>query len=148
MKVVLLKDVKDLGKKDDIVNTSDGYARNFLFPRGLAIEASTGKLKEIEDKKSSQAHRKQLELDAAKETAKKIEELTVVIKTKCGEHGRLFGSITNKDIAEGLEKVSGLKIDKKKIVMPDHVKTTGEYKIEIKLYPEVVGKLNVKIEAL
>ncbi|MGE5677207.1 MAG: 50S ribosomal protein L9, partial [Pseudomonadota bacterium] len=103
MKVVLLQDVKDLGKKGELVSASDGYARNFLFPRKLAVEATEGRLKEIEDKKSSEKNRKEKELAAAKELAEKLGKLEVNFKTKAGENGKLFGSITGKDIAEAIK---------------------------------------------
>lgn len=145
MKVVLLQDVKDLGKKDSIVNVSDGYARNFLFPKKLAIEASDAKMKEITDKKSSEKNRKQKELQQARELAEKLNKVTVTIKTKSGESGKLFGSITSKDIAQEIETQANIKVDKKRIVLSDALKSTGEYQIEIKVYPEVLAKVTVKI---
>ena len=147
MKVVLMKDVKDLGKKDDIVNVSDGYGRNFLFPRGLAVEATSGKLNEVSDKKSSEKNKKQRELDAAKELAEKLNKLTVKIATKAGENGKLFGSITNKDIADEIKKQHKIEIDKKKIVVHDAMKSVGTYQVDVKLYPEVVAKITVIIIA-
>ncbi len=145
MKVVLLQDVKDLGKKEEIVNVSDGYARNFLFPRKLAVEASDGKLKEIADKKNSVKNRKDKELQAAKDLADKISKVEVYIKTKAGEHGKLFGSITGKDIADAIKAQHKIEIDKKKIVMHDPIKSIGNYQVEVKVYPEVAAKVNVKI---
>lgn len=144
MKVVLLKDVKDLGKKDSLVNVTDGYARNFLFPRGLAAEASTGKLNELSDKKASADNKKALELASAKELAEKIAKVEVVIKTKIGENGKLFGSITNKEISEQLKAQHGIAVDKKKITM-DAIKSAGNVTVDIKIHSEVVGKLNVKV---
>lgn len=145
MKVVLLQDVKDLGKKEDIVNASDGYARNFLFPRKLAVEATSGKLNEISDKKQAEKNRKDKELQAAKDLADSLSKVQIVLKTKAGEQGKLFGSITNKDIADAIKAQSKMDIDKKKIVISEPIKTTGDHKIEIKVYPEVVAKITVKI---
>jgi large subunit ribosomal protein L9 len=145
MKVVLLQDVKDLGKKGELVNASDGYARNYLFPRKLAVEATAGKLKEIEDKKSSEKNRKEKELSAAKELADKINKLEISFKTKAGENGKLFGSITGKDVADALKAQHKIEIDKKKIVLHDAIKTLGTYQVEIKVYPEVSAKVNVKV---
>lgn len=146
MKVVLLQDVKDLGKKDTLVSVSDGYARNFLFPRGLAAEASTGKLNEIQDKKASIENKKAQERTAAKEMADKISKVEVVIKTKMGENGKLFGSITNKEIAEQLKAQHSIAVDRKKFLM-DAIKSAGTFVVEIKLHTEVIAKLNVKVVA-
>lgn len=144
MKVVLLKDVKDLGKKDTLVTVSDGYARNFLFPRGLAAEASAGKLNELSDKKASMDNKKALELAAARELADKIAKVEVKITTKIGENGKLFGSITNKEIAEQLKAQHKIDVDRKKITM-DAIKSAGTFVVDIKIYTDVVGKLNVKV---
>lgn len=145
MKVVLLQDVKDLGKKGELVNASDGYARNFLFPRKLAVEATAGKLKEIEDKKSSQRNKKEMELKAAKELADKISKLEISFKTKAGENGKLFGSITSKDVADAIKAQHKIEIDKKKVVLHDAIKALGTYQVEIKVYPEVSTKINIKV---
>lgn len=147
MKVILLQDVKDLGKRDAIVNVSDGYARNFLFPKKLAVEASEGALKTIADKKSSEANKKNMELQAAKDLADKLNKIEVNIKTKTGDNGRLFGSITNKDIAEIIKSQHKIDIDKKKIVLADNIKATGTYQAEIKVYPEVTAKVKINITA-
>lgn len=145
MKVVLLQDVKDLGKKGELVNASDGYARNFLFPRKLAVEATTGRLKEIEDKKAAEKNRKEKELAAAKELAEKLSKLEVLFKTKAGENGKLFGSITGKDVAEAIKAQHKIEVDKKKIVLHDAIKALGTYQVEIKVYPEVSAKISVKV---
>lgn len=147
MKVILLQDVKDLGKKDTIANVSDGYARNFLFPKKLAVEASEGALKEIADKKNSLVNKKNMELQAARELADKLNKVEVNIKTKTGENGKLFGSITSKDIADIIKNQHKIAIDKKKIVMSDAIKATGTYQIEIKVYPEVSAKVKVTVIA-
>jgi len=145
MKVVLLQDVKDLGKKGELVNASDGYARNFLFPRKLAVEATTGRLKEIEDKKAAEKNRKEKELGAAKELADKLSKLEVLFRTKAGENGKLFGSITGKDVAEAIKTQHKIEVDKKKIVLHDAIKALGTYQVEIKVYPEVSTKISVKV---
>jgi large subunit ribosomal protein L9 len=145
MKVVLTQDVKDLGKKGELVNASDGYARNFLFPRKLAVEATTGKLKEIEDKKASEKNRKEKELSSAKELADKLSKLEIVFRTKAGENGKLFGSITAKDVAEAIKAQHKIEVDKKKVVLHDAIKALGTYQVEIKVYPEVSAKISVKV---
>jgi len=148
MKVILLQDVKDLGKKDSVVNVSDGYARNFLFPRKVAIEASEGGLKTIADKNNSVINKKNNELQAAKELAEKINKIEVSIKAKTGDNGKLFGSITNKDIAEIIKSKHKIEIDKKKIVLNDAIKTIGTYQAEIKVYPEISAKVKIIVSAI
>lgn len=145
MKIILKADVKDMGKKGDLVNASDGYARNYLFPRNLAMEANDGNIKSLEHQKAKEAKKKSEELQVAKDFAKKISDLEVTIKAKTGEHGKLFGSITSKDIVEQLKNQHAIEIDKKKIVMEDAIKVTGTYEVEVKVYPEVHGKLKVNI---
>ncbi len=146
MKVILKQDVKGLGKKEDMVNVSDGYARNFLFPRNVAVEASSTNINVMNTKKEAEKSKKDRELAHAKELAAKVKDTVVVIKTKAGENGKLFGSITSKDIADKLKADHKLDIDKKKIVMHDALKTLGTTELEVKLYPEVSTKLTVKIE--
>ncbi len=146
MKVILKQDVKTLGKKESMVEVSDGYARNFLLPRGLAVEASSSNINVMNTKKEAEKTKKERELAQAKELAEKLKGITVVIKSKAGENGKLFGSITNKDIADRLKSSFKLDIDKKKINIPDALKSLGTTEVEIKLYPEVTGKLTVKIE--
>lgn len=145
MKVILLGDVKGLGKKGDLVNAKDGYARNFLFPKNLAIEATEGNLKVLKEKKKSEAIKKEKEYNKALELKKKLDESIVEIKGKAGDGGRLFGSITSKDIAEALQKQYKVKIDKRKIVLDENIKTIGTTIVEVKIYPEVVAKLRVKV---
>ena len=145
MKVVLLEDVKDLGKKGELVNASDGYVRNFLFPRKLAVEATAGRLKEIEDKKSSMKNKKEMELKAAKELADRLSKVEISFKTKAGENGKLFGSITSKDVADAIKAQQKIAVDKKKIVLHEAIKALGTYQVEIKVYPEVSAKINVKV---
>lgn len=145
MKVILKMDVKGLGKKGEIVNTSDGYARNFLFPKGTAVEATEGNLKAQEAFNSKELKKKADETEAARQLAKKISGLSINICVKTGESGKLFGSITSKDIAEELKKQHGIEIDKKKFVLDEAIKTAGEYNVEVKVYPEISGKLKVNI---
>lgn len=147
MKVILLKDVKGIGKAGEIINASDGHARNYLIPRGLAKEATEGGIKVLEKQKAAEARKKQEELQEAKALAEKLSSLTVSLKGKAGEGGRLFGSITSKDIAEGLEKQHKIKIDKRKIQMDNPIRELGASFIEVKVYPEVIAKMKVEIVA-
>jgi ribosomal protein L9 len=146
MKVILKQDVKGLGKKEDLVNVSDGYARNFLFPRNMAVEANASNINVMNTRKDAEKSKKDRELAHAKELAAKFKDIVVVIKTKAGENGKLFGSITSKDIADKLKADFKLDIDKKKIVMVDSLKSLGTTEVEVKVYPEVSAKLTVKIE--
>lgn len=144
MKVVLLADVKGHGKKGELCNVSDGYARNFLFPKKLAVEADNAALNELKNREESAAHHKKEEIKAANETAAKLEGKTVVIKAKAGSGGRLFGSVTSKEIAVEIKNSLGIEIDKKKMTVPD-IKNFGEYTAEIKLYQGIIAKLTVKV---
>ena len=144
MKVILLQDVKKLGKKGDVIEASDGYARNFLFPRKLAEEATANALHVVNAKKENERKKKLAELEAAQKLAGELKGKEVTINAKAGENGRLFGAITNKDIAEVINNKFNLTIDKKKIVM-DTIKVAGGYEIEVKLYPEVSTKMKVII---
>lgn len=146
MKVILKQDVKGLGKKEEMVNVSDGYARNFLFPKNMAVEANASNINVMNTKKEAEKTKKDRELAQAKEMAAKFKDIVVVIKTKAGENGKLFGSITSKDIADKLKADHKLDIDKKKIVMHDAIKALGTTELEVKLYPEVSAKLTVKVE--
>ena len=148
MKVILKQDVKGLGKKEQMVEASDGYARNFLFPRGLAVEASATNVNIMKTKKEAEANKKEKEIAQAKELAKKIKDITLTLKVKAGDNGKLFGSITSKDIAEAMKTQQKLEIDKKKLVMPDSLKSVGTFEVEVKLYPEISSKFTVKIESL
>jgi len=145
MKVILKQDVKSLGNKDDIVEVSDGYARNYLLPKGLAVEAKEGFIKEIKLRKDAEKKRKDKELKQAKDLANKIKGAVVTIKSKAGESGKLFGSITSMDIAEAIKKQLKLDIDKKKINLPEAIKTKGEKEVELKLYPGVSTTIKVNV---
>lgn len=144
MEVILLKDVKGQGKKGDIVKVSNGYARNFLIPKGLAVEATEGGKKKVEEIKAAQKRKEQQQRNKAKKLCEKLSGLKVILKVKAGEKGKLFGSITGKDIAEGLEKQHGIKIDKKKIILDEPIKNIGVYKVPIKIYPEISAELEVE----
>ncbi|MCR5481356.1 MAG: 50S ribosomal protein L9 [Clostridia bacterium] len=145
MIVILLKDVKGTGKAGDVVKVSDGYARNMLIPKGMATEATEGNVRSLEKQKAIAAEKKAKEQADARELAEKIKDMQVVIKTKGGEGGRLFGSITNKDIAEALKEQYKLDIDKKKIVLDSPIKQTGNVKVEVKLYAEISAMLAVNV---
>jgi large subunit ribosomal protein L9 len=146
MKVILKQDVKDLGKRENMVNVSDGYARNYLLPRGLAVEASSSNLNVMKTKNDAEKSKRDREHAKAVALGEKLKGIAFVIKTKAGESGKLFGSITSKDIADKLKADFNLDIDKKKIHLPEAIKSLGDIEVEIKLYPEVTGKLTVKIE--
>ncbi|MBQ3546865.1 MAG: 50S ribosomal protein L9 [Clostridia bacterium] len=144
MKVVLLQDVKGHGKKGELCNVSDGYARNFLFPKKLAVEADNAALNELKNREQAAAHHKQEEINAAKATADALNGKEVVIKAKAGSNGKLFGSVTSKEIAAEIKNKLGIEIDKKKMSVAD-IKNFGEYTAEIKLYQGIVAKINVKV---
>ena len=142
MKVVLLADVKGQGKKDEIINVSEGYARNFLFPKKLAIVADNKILNEMKGKEEKRLRQIELEKAAALETKAKLESVQVIIKVSAGEGDRLYGAVTAKDIADALLAQHGIEVDKRKIVT-DAIKAFGSYTPEIKLFPEITGKINV-----
>jgi len=145
MKVILLQDIKGVGKAGELINASDGHARNYLLPRKLGVEATKANLHEYEMKLKAEEHKRQLELEAARELAKNIEEQTINIKVKMGENGRLFGSVTNKEIADALKEQCGLSVDKKKVSLNDPIKTSGEKTAEVKLHAKVSAKLKINI---
>ena len=145
MIVILNRDVKGTGKAGDIVKVSDGYARNMLIPKGYAKEATEGNVRNLEKQKVIAAEKKAEEKAEAQALAEKINERSVTIKTKAGEGGRIFGSITSKDIADALADQHKLTVDKKKIQLDNPIKQTGELTVDIKLYPEVMAKLKVTV---
>ncbi|RKD22272.1 50S ribosomal protein L9 [Caminicella sporogenes] len=147
MKVILLKDVKGTGKKGEVVNVSDGHARNFLIPRGLAKEATKGNLRELENQKAAQKKKEERELAEAKALAEKISSITLKFKGKAGEGGKLFGSITSKDIALELKNKYKINIDKRKIILNSPIKELGARFVEVKIYPDVTAKLKVEVTA-
>ncbi len=146
MKVVLLTDVKGHGKKGDIVEASDGYARNFLLPKKMAEIATADVLNNIKGKNEAAAFHKQQEIDKAKEMAKSLEGAKVILKGKAGEGGKLFGKITNQNVAEAIKYQLHHVIDKRKVVLPDGIKTTGETSVELKIYPEISAAITVVVE--
>ena len=145
MKVILLQDIKNVGKKDQIINASDGYARNFLFPKNLAVEATKENTMKLEAKQRNHEAQKAQELAEARELGAKIEEVTLNIKAKAGDSGKLFGAVTNKEVAQSLKEQSGLEVDKKKIVLRD-IKSLGETTADVKLHPKVTAKLKILVE--
>ena len=145
MKVLLLADVKGQGKKDQIVEVSDGYARNFLFPKKLAIVADAKVMSEAKSKEEAKQFRLKEEKAAAKALAEKLATLTVKITASSGGDGRLYGSITSKDIAEKLKEQHKIEIDKRKLVLQDNIKAYGTYDVEVKVYPEISAKLKVTV---
>lgn len=147
MEVILLKDVKGQGKKGQVIKVSDGYARNFLLPKSLAVQATEGGKKKVREQNARLQRKLQNETERAKKMAQKISEVKVELKVKAGENGKLFGSVTGKDISEGLKKQHGITVDKKKIVLPEPIKNVGEFKVDVKVYTEIIAELNVIITA-
>lgn len=145
MKVILLADVKGVGKKGQEVNASDGYAKNFLIPRKLGIEANASNLNDLKLKKQSDDKRKAEELEAAKKTKELLEAKEIKIAVKSGENGKLFGSVTNKEIAQALEDAAGVKIDKKKVVLEEQIKMVGTKTVPVKIHPQVTAEIKVVI---
>lgn len=146
MKVILLKDIKGTGKKGDVKEVSDGYARNFLFPKKLAVQAGSTELKELKEKQTSQKIKEQKEYEAAVELGKKMEEMHVTIYSKAGEGGRLFGSITSKDIAAQIKKEHGIEVDKRKVMLDEPIRVLGSRFVEIKIHQKVVTKMRVDVK--
>lgn len=144
MEVILKADVKGLGKKGEKVKASDGYARNFLFPKGLAVEANAQSLTELRNREQSNQHKIDVEVAAANESKAKIQGKTVKMTAKAGSNGKLFGSVTSKEVAAEIAKQFAVKVDKRKISMDD-IKTYGSYKIEVKLYTNIVAEMTVMV---
>ena len=147
MKVILTQDVKKQGVKGQILEVSDGYARNYLIPKGLAEEASKTKLKEIEEKKVHDAKQKDKEKAQAEQLKAKFDGQTIELKAKTGSNDKLFGAVTSQEIADALEKRFGVKIDKKKIELGDAIKHLGEYSFKIKIYPAIQAELKLNVIA-
>ena len=145
MKVILQQDVKDHGKKGAIVTVSDGYARNYLFPRGLAIAATTDNLNTIKQQEKQKARQMELEKAEANATREKLESVMVKIPASAGKNGKLFGSITTKEISEELKRQHGISIDSKRIVLPDPIKTYRSFEVKAKLGYEISGTINLLI---
>ena len=145
MKVILLSDIKGVGKKDEIINANDGYARNYLFPKKLAVEATAGNLGNLKSKQESNQYRKDVQKEEAIKIASKLKDITLVIKVKAGENGKIFGGVTAKEISENLNSQYKIQIDKKKINLSETIKTLGTVNVDIKLYEGVAGKLKVQV---
>lgn len=148
MKVILLKDVKAQGKKGDVINVSDGYANNFLLKRGLAAPATNDNMNKLNNEKSAQAHRKEVERNAALALKEVIQDKTVSLQAKAGDGGRLFGSVTTMDIADAIKKEWNVELDKRKIMLNDPIKSIGSYTVEAKIHPEVTATFTVAIKEL
>lgn len=146
MKVILTQDVKGQGKKGQVINVSDGYARNFLLAKGLATEATKSNLNDLKGKQESAEYKIKTDTEEAKKLAEQMKELVVNLKAKAGDNGKLFGSITSKDVAEALTNQHHIKLDKKKFVLPDGIKTLGVTEVTVKLYTGITGTLRVNVE--
>lgn len=145
MKVILKADIKGVGKKDEVINASDGYARNFLFPKNLAVEANAENMSKLKAKKDSNAYKKSQEKEEAKKIAEKLSKILLKIPVKAGENGKIFGGVSAKDISEAFEKQHNIKIDKKKIDLKETIKTLGIHTVSIKLFEGVIGKIKVDV---
>jgi ribosomal protein L9 len=144
MKVILLQDIKGTGKKDDVISVSDGYARNFLFPRGLAKEATKGVMSDLMNKQASADHRAEMELQDAKKAAEKIDQKTFTVKAKAGD-GKLFGSVTAREIAAAIEKEAGITVDKRKISLDSDIKSFGTFEVTVKVHQGVSARVFVNV---
>lgn len=145
MQVILIEDVKSLGKKGQLVEVSDGYATNFLLPKKKACLATKSNINELKQKEKSEERKKEEELKSAQQLSEKLKQTNIKIAAKMGDNGKLFGSVTNKEIAAELEKQYGIKIDKKKIVVDDVIKNLGTHNVVIKLHPKVTAQVSVQI---
>lgn len=145
MKVILLRDVKGVGKKDEIINANDGYARNFLLPKGLAVEANNSNLVKLKAKQDSKAFKKEEDKKEALKIREQIDKMSLKIEVKAGENGKIFGGVTSKEIAEQLKKQCNIELDKKKIDLKDTIKTIGIFTVDIRLFEGIVGKLKLQI---
>lgn len=145
MKVILKENIKGVGKKDEVINASDGYARNFLFPKNLAVEANAENMSKLKAKQDSNAFKKTQEKEEAQRIADKLSKILLKIKVKAGANGKIFGGVSSKEIAENLEKQYQIKVDKKKIDLRDTIKTLGIFNVDIKLFEGVIGKIKVDV---
>lgn len=146
MKVILLQDEKKLGKKGDIVEVSEGYARNFVLPKKIGVEATPKNLNDLKLQKSNELKVAQEQLDAAKAMAELLATKEVIVKIKAGENGRTFGSVSTKEIGQALKAQTGIEVDKKKLVLQEAIKSFGVYEVPIKLHPKVTGTVKVKVQ--
>ena len=145
MKVISKADIKGVGKKDEVINASDGYARNFLFPKNLAVEANTENMNKLKAQKDANQFKKDTEKEEAKKLAEKLKKIMVTIKVKTGENGKIFGGVSAKEIAENLETQHNIKIDKKKIELKETIKTLGTQMVNVKLFDGVIGTIKVNV---
>ncbi len=145
MKVILKADIKGVGRKDEVINASDGYARNFLLPKNLAIEANNDNMAKLKAKQNAMQYQKNQEKEEAMKVADKLEKILVKVKVKAGENGKIFGGVSAKEIAQELEKEYSIKVDKKKIDLKETIKTLGTQVVEIKLFEGVIGKVKVDV---
>ena len=145
MKVILLEDIKGVGKKDQVINSSDGYARNFLFPKKLAVEANNENMSKLKAKQDSNQYKKSQEKEEAQKLAENLKRIMLKLEVKSGENGKIFGSITAKEIADSLKAQYKIDIDKKKIDLKEPIKTIGSFSVSIKLYEGIVGTLKVQV---
>ena len=155
MKVILLENIKNVGKKDEVINASDGYARNYLFPKKLAVEANTENMSKLKSRENADKYRKDQERKQAKtkkkktynpeEIAKKMQGIMLKVKVKAGENGKIFGGVTSKEISDELKKQYQIEVDKKKILLSENIKNLGMFVVDIKLYEGVLGKLKVDV---
>ena len=148
MEIILTQDVKALGKKGEIVKVSDGYARNFILPKKLGLEATKQNMYDLNMQKAAEEKRQKEILEEAKVLAKKIEELTIKVTVKAGEGGKTFGSVSTKEIAAAVKEQHGLDLDKKKFALNDPIKNAGSYTVPVKLHPQVTAEMKVKVEAI
>lgn len=148
MEVILLQDVKALGKKGEVVKVSDGYARNFILPKKLGLEANKQNLYDLQLQKAAEEKRQREILEEAKVLGKKIESITIKLNVKAGEGGRTFGSVSTKEIAAAVKEQFGIEIDKKKLVLNDPIKNAGTYNVPVKLHPQVTVELKVMVDAI
>ena len=146
MKVILTQDVKGQGKKDQVINVSDGYARNFLFPKKLAVPADSTALNDVKNKEAAKQHKIEVERQEAKDIAKKLESITVTFVYAAGPDKKLYGSVTTKDISEALAKTYKIDIDKRKITLRENIKSFGNFTADVKLYSDVTGKINILVK--
>ena len=144
-KVILKADIKGVGKKNEVINASDGYVRNFLFPKNLAVEANAENMSKLKAQNEANQFKKDTEREEAKKLADKLTKITVRVEVKAGENGKIFGGVSAKDISENLEKQHKIKIDKKKIDLKETIKTLGMFSIDVKLYEGVLGKIKVDV---
>lgn len=147
MKVILLTDIKGVGKKDQIINASDGYARNFLLPRKMAVEANNENLAKLKSKNESKAYKKEMDIKEAKAVKEKMEKILMKMQVKAGGNGKIFGGVTAKEIAENLKKEYSIEIDKKKVLLPETIKNLGTFTVDVKLYEGIIAKLKIDVIA-